>query len=104
MPNQYDAHILHALHYLSVLWEASQRYKKGGEAIWQSLRLFDGEWNNIQSGRAWAVAYADQDDEAAELCNAYAWSGGYLFLLRLHLREQILWSEAGLAAARRLRK
>src|SRR5215831_1977478 len=104
MPSLYDAHLRHAEHYHSVLWEASEMYDQGGEVVLQSLHWFDDEWNNILSGQSWVAAHADQDDEAAELCNAYAWSGGYLFLLRLHPREQIRWSEAGLDAARRLKK
>jgi tetratricopeptide (TPR) repeat protein len=94
----------HALHYLTVLGTACKLYDLGAEEAAESLELFDAEWPNIQAGQAWAAEHADSDDEAPDLCNIFAYSGGYLFFLRLPLEEQLRWSDAGLLAARRLRQ
>jgi len=93
----------HATHYLSVLWETNDLYKQGGEALNRGLALFDLEWRNIQTGQTWAEEQSDRDNTAAELCDDYPDAGAYLLDLRQHPSERILWREAALAAARRLK-
>src|SRR5262245_24744615 len=104
MINRREAQRRHALHYLTVLGTACKLHDLGEEAVVEGLALFDEEWENIRSGQGWAEENAALDDEAAEYCNIYAYSGGYLFFLRLRPEEQIRWSDAGLLAARRLRQ
>ncbi|HTR67532.1 MAG TPA: tetratricopeptide repeat protein, partial [Terriglobales bacterium] len=91
-----------AKHYVDVLAQANGLYKKGGDSIKPGLALFDLEWGNIQAGQAWAAAHAGEDDEAARLCSRYAYAGINCVLLRQHSRDQIVWMEAGLQAARRI--
>src|ERR1035437_427087 len=93
----------HAEHYLAVASAADNLYLKGGEATLQGLRFFDTEWGNIRAGQAWAAALAGQDDAAARLASRYADGAVYCLDLRQHPRERILWLEAALAAARRLK-
>jgi tetratricopeptide (TPR) repeat protein len=98
-----EAERRHAAHYLEVASAADDLYLKGGDAILKGLRLFDTEWANIRAGQAWAAVHAEQDEEAAKLCNRYPDAATYCFDLRLHPREHIKWLEAALSAARRLR-
>ena len=96
----------HASYYLSVLREAKELYKKGGEALKRGLVLFDLEWPNIQAGQIWAEEHASEDSEddvAVSLCSNYPGAGVYLLNLRQHPRERIRWLEAALVAARRLK-
>ena len=96
-----DARRHHAAHYASVLRVANRQYLEGGEALMRSLELFDLEWGNVQAGRSWAAGHAEDDENAARLCSAYAGAGSLLFI-RQHPRQRIEWLEAALAAARRL--
>ncbi|MGH9768003.1 MAG: ATP-binding protein [Blastocatellia bacterium] len=91
-------------HYQSVLHEADALYEQGGEFLKQGLSLVDLEWSNIQAGQVWAATSVDDDRAACELCNSYPDAGKYVLDLRQHPRERIRWSEAGLAAARKLRR
>jgi len=93
----------HARYYLAVLAFANGLYLKGGENVLNGLALFDLEWPNIEAGQKWAAARADADDEAARLCAHYPNAGAYCIALRLHPRERIVWLEAALVAARRLK-
>lgn len=93
----------HAEHFLKVLWEADRLYLEGGPggaSMRQALRLFDREWDNLQTGQAWAAARYRDDRDAARICSSYANAGAYLLDLRRHPRDQIRWLEPALAAAR----
>jgi tetratricopeptide (TPR) repeat protein len=92
----------HAEHYMQVLSAANDLYLTGNKGIGSGLALFDGEFANIEAGRAWAVARAEADDGAARLGEQYARSAWNVLDLRLHGREHIRWLEQALAAARRL--
>ncbi len=92
----------HAEHYKKVLSTADDFYLKGSESIAQGLALFDREWVNIQAGQQWAVTNAQDDDEAAQLCNAYPDAGVYVLDLRLHPRDKIRWLQDALHAAQHL--
>jgi tetratricopeptide (TPR) repeat protein len=93
----------HAEHYLAISSAADNLHLKGGDAFLEGLRLFDTEWGNIRAGQAWATAHAAQDDAAARSASSYPSAGAYCLALRQHPRERILWLEAALAAARRLK-
>lgn len=93
----------HAVYYQQVLAAAEGLYLKGGDSILPGLRLFEREWHNVQTGQSWAAGHADQDDSAARLVSDYANAGANVLLFRLPPRERIVWHEAALAAARRLR-
>ena len=98
------AQLRHATHYETVLREADELYRRGGEAVNHGLRLFDVEWNNIQAGQAWAEAGSYYDVVPAELCIAYPNAGAHLLNLRQPPRERVRWLEAALAAAERLNR
>jgi tetratricopeptide (TPR) repeat protein len=98
-----DGQMLHAAHYLSVLQATGELYEQGGEAITRGLALFDLEWRNIQAGQSWAENQPGENDAAASLCSYYPNAGVYILDLRQHPREKILWLEAALGAARRLK-
>ena len=94
----------HAGHYLKVLSHADQLYLKGGESVLRGLALFDLERGNIQGGQSWAVMSTSDDNDSAELCWRYPDAGAYCLGLRQHPRERIRWLEAGLTAARKLKR
>jgi tetratricopeptide (TPR) repeat protein len=93
----------HALYFLSVLEQANNLYKQGGEAVVGGLALYDRERANIKAGQTWAEARTGQDERAAELCIEYPDAGAYVLDLRQHPRERIHWLEVMLAAARKLK-
>ena len=96
------AYYRHAVHYEAVARGASALYFRSGEYIQRGLDLFDHEWANIKAGQEWAASQADNNDEAARLVSKYSDAGAYCLELRQHPREQIVWLEAALTAARRL--
>ena len=98
------AHLRHAAHYLTVLRQADERYREGGEAFGHGLRLFDVEWNNIKAGQAWAEEQSAGNARAAELTISYPNVGAHLLDLRQPPRERIHWFEVALAAAKRLNR
>jgi tetratricopeptide (TPR) repeat protein len=103
-PAESDASVFrHAKHYLAVLSSSDFLYRKGGESMMRGLALFDLESGNIQAGQAWAAAHAARDHDAAKLCSGYPDWGADVLDLRQHRREQILWREAALNAARKLK-
>ena len=67
----------------------------------QGLRLFDLEWENIQSGHAWAVENRENGPQPLQLCFDFPNAGAYVLELRLHPRERIAWLEAGLRSAQK---
>ena len=93
----------HAAHYAGVLRKADELYLQGGDAMAQSLALFDREWGNIRAGQAWAAAHWETDKTAAQLCSDYPDAGAYCLNLRLHSRDGISWLEAAANAARKLK-
>jgi tetratricopeptide (TPR) repeat protein len=93
----------HAEHFETVLREADELYRAGKGGVAQGLKLFDLEVENIKAGQAWASEHAEKDPAATRLCSGYPEAGAWLLLRRQHPRELILWREAGLAAARRLK-
>ena len=97
----YAAHLRLACHYEQVAREANRLYRQGGGNVLQGLALFDLEWPHIRAGQAWAAAHAN-DDEAARLCSAYAYTTAHLLSLRLHPRDRIARLKPALQAARRL--
>lgn len=92
----------HAVYYEKTLREANALYEQGGEAMGLGLEIFDREWDNIRAGQAWAANNAKTDPGATQLCSNYADAGAYLFPLRMHPRDWIIWLESALASARRL--
>lgn len=94
----------HAAHFQSLLHEADALYEQGGAFLQQGLDLVDLEWHNLQAGQVWAAGHLDDDRTACELCNSFPNAGRYVLDLRQHPRERIRWSEAGLAAARVLKR
>ncbi|HJR05737.1 MAG TPA: tetratricopeptide repeat protein [Pyrinomonadaceae bacterium] len=95
--------LLHAVHYLQILFTADKLYQKGGEAIAEGLSLFDNERVNIEAGQKWSAARFAENEHAAHLCNDYPDAGVYVLSLRQHPRDFIRWHEVGLSAARQLK-
>jgi tetratricopeptide (TPR) repeat protein len=98
-----EAAFRHSEHYKNVLAFADLLYLKGGGSVLRGLALFDLEWGNTQAGQAWASSRAATDDEAARVASNYAHAGVYCLDLRQHPRERIVWRDAALSAARRLK-
>nr|MDQ3013076.1 tetratricopeptide repeat protein [Acidobacteriota bacterium] len=103
-PERAMARHRHAAHYQSVLHEADALYEQGGQFLKQGLDLVDLEWQNIQAGQVWAATHLDTDRLACELCNSFPDAGRYVLDLRQHPRERIRWSEAALAASRKMQR
>ena len=70
-PVRKNSHKRFAIHYLQVLGEANDLYQKGKENILKGVEIFNREWENLRMGQSWAVTYADNDKDGAELCNKY---------------------------------
>lgn len=96
-----------AQYYADRLMASDTLYLRGGEATWQALAQFDEDLGQILLGQARAAAAAVEHQAAAQawaqLCLLYPQRGQCLSL-RLPPSEQAAWSEAGLAAARRLKE
>lgn len=99
----YAAERCHAEHFVKVAAAASALYAKGGEGVMNGLHAFDQEWPHTVVSYTWAAKHAENDDAAATVCCDLALVAGYLFDLRQHPREKVVWLEQALAAARRLR-
>jgi tetratricopeptide (TPR) repeat protein/Cdc6-like AAA superfamily ATPase len=93
----------HAAHYKSMAANANRLYLEGGDALRQGLDLFDREWGNIREGQGWTAAHAESDDVAARLCSDYPDAAANLLDLRQKASDRLLWRQAALAAARRLK-
>ncbi len=100
MPSLLEAQFRHAKHYLATLVRADALYQRGQGAIQLGISLFDSEWANIQTGRAWAGSHAGEDMSAASMSTDYSTAGVRLLHLRRHPNESIGWLEEGLAAVR----
>ena len=96
-----EAELRHSRYYASVLRDASNLYKRGGEQVREALELFEINITNIRNGQAWSESHTDEGSAAA-ICSRYADAGGYLLRLRLHPRDRIRWLEGAVAAARQL--
>lgn len=102
MPILAEGQFRHASYYLEVLRKTGILYMQGGEALEQSLALFDQERSNIESGQSWAENNLQADHRAAGLCKDFPAVAAELLDLRQHPRDSIRWLEAGITAARLL--
>jgi hypothetical protein len=103
MPSLHEAQLRHASYFLELLREADKNYYIGHDALKHGLKLLDTEWGNIQVGQAWAKEHSSQDDIAATVCINYPYWGAHILDLRQSAKERLLWSEAALGAAHRLK-
>ena len=101
-PTQQEAHRRHAEYYLGVLRSANSLYTRGYDNVGAGLRLFDLEWENIQTGQARSAAVSGNNPALSKLCIAYPKAGAHILLIRQHPKEGIQWSEAALSAARQV--
>jgi tetratricopeptide (TPR) repeat protein len=93
----------HAIYYYAALAAADRLYLQGGESIRHGLDIFDLEKQNIETGQKWAEAHTEQDRMGAQLCGTFPVIGWWVLSRRQSARDQLLWSEAGLQAARHLK-
>ena len=93
----------HSVYYRDLLAEADRLYRQGGDSIPRGLTLFDREWPNVEAGRRWAEAHADDDADAAELLSSYPDAGIHFLSLRLHPDDWIRWLERALVVLRQTR-
>ena len=94
------ARLRHARYYRDVLSDVAKLYGNGGESIIRALGIFDAEWPNFKSGQAWAAAHIADSKAIAALCSSYPSAGADIINLRLSPREEIVWREKALSAAR----
>src|SRR5438105_4867983 len=102
MPSIHEARLRHALYYMSVLREADEFYRQGGESSSHGLQLFNAEWTNIQIAQERLSEYTDLDETSSRYCSEYPRGGSYLLNLRQYPRDRIRWLRSALKAARRL--
>lgn len=100
----FEAQLRHAKHYESLLRSANELYQKGGDGLKTGLELFDLEWCNIQAGQEWARIHTEKGNVTAQLCSDYPDAGTYCLDLRLTPKDRIDWREAGVNAARRIKR
>src|ERR1044072_6045202 len=103
MVGLHEARRRHALYYQSVLRGADKLYADGGAAAQSGIHILHSEWANIRAGQEWAAGCAESDLAAAASCSYYASAGAHLIKLINSPRERILWFQAGLSAAARLK-
>ena len=94
----------HSTYYLNILRKVDELYLQGGNAVQQSLKLYDLESANIRAGQEWAAKLANESEAAAKLCSEYPYAARHVLELRQHPRERISWLDAALAASRSLKQ
>ena len=99
MVSKRDAGFRHALYYSEVLLRADRLYDEGGVGVENGLRLFDGNWKNIEIGQDWAAEQSNIDEDAATLASEYPERGAHCLYLRQKPAERIVWLEAALFVA-----
>ncbi|HEX5603206.1 MAG TPA: tetratricopeptide repeat protein, partial [Pyrinomonadaceae bacterium] len=92
----------HASYYVNILRQAEDHYLKGDTSVMEALRIFDSEWDNIQTGWSWANREFKNNSLAVQLVNDYPLAAENLLDLRQDPRDRILWLEAALQAAQQL--
>jgi len=94
----------HAEFYEQVARQADKLYLQGGENVVKGLNLFEQELTHIRVGQAWAASNANENEDAAKLCNDYPlpYAGSAVMQLRLSAREQIRWLEQAANAAKKI--
>lgn len=110
-----NARHLHAEHYMKILKESDNIYSQG-KNVKEGLKLFDQNWENIQSAHAWVndktkqmmkenIRYSASPPQKSilELLIEYSHVGGHVLYLRLHPRAMIKWLETTIDAARLLK-
>lgn len=80
----------HAKYYRDVLARANNLFIKGGDDVFEGLRLFDLERANIEVGQGWTASNIDVV-EGAKLAYGYVKGGGSLLDLRLDARARTDW-------------
>ena len=93
----------HAHHYLALLNEINQQYLLGGNAIAESITIFNREIDQIQEAQIWAASQSETSDGAAHLVENFADWGADLLLLRLPMGRYQDWLIVALQAAQKLR-
>lgn len=105
---QDDALQRHAKHYLNVLSDANELYKKEKDIL-AGLNLFDRELGNIRAGQDWAdevirTARISKKKPsmklAMRLAISYPDKAVHLYHLRLHPQDRIHWLETAIIASR----
>jgi tetratricopeptide (TPR) repeat protein len=99
MPTNRDANLKHSQYYMDLLLRADIFYEQGREGIVNGLRLFDGNWKNIEIGQKWAALKADTDDLAASMVIEYPERGARCLYLRQKPAERIMRLETALHVA-----
>jgi hypothetical protein len=92
-----------AKYYLEELRRLEERYEQGNENISPALLQLVEQWPQIVIKQKWSAQHAKEDEEAAELCSAFA-DGSDLLNLHQDPIDRVRWSEAGLEAARILQR
>ncbi len=91
-----------AQHFMGVLAEANDLYRRGQDGVAAGLARYDAEFRNIAAAAAWAIDRADHDLTAQQVAAWLPDTGIYVLGLRLPQRELIVWLTAAAAAARRM--
>jgi tetratricopeptide (TPR) repeat protein len=92
-----EARYMHATHYKEILSASDDLYLEGGENILLGLKLFDLEWENIQTSQSWVAKNGKVSKEIARLCSNFT-TRTHCVDLRLHPRQLLLWHKSALAA------
>lgn len=112
MPSLRRASLLHAVHYMRLLYEQNQSYLRGGEEQSSSLKGFEVELPNLRFIQGqfhdFIVSMKEKQDLSVmdqaflDVCNTIPDAGAYLISLKLNARERIRWIEDALRASRKL--
>jgi tetratricopeptide (TPR) repeat protein len=100
---RFQAQFLHARYYASVLRAAQDMQTEKQENYYlNALKLIDTEWNNITAGQKWTAEHLEKDKNIVKLYLYYSGSARDFIILRLLPRNDIIWLENALTAARKL--
>jgi tetratricopeptide (TPR) repeat protein len=91
----FESGLLHSVHFGNMLASLQT-------VTFLNLDRFDLERSNIEQGFAWLFDKIELNDVFAQLYGYYIGYASEILMLRIHLREYMIWLEIGLKASRKL--
>lgn len=92
----FQSELRYAVHYWHVAEAASKLFNAGGVELQKGLRVFEREWDNIETAHRWASENAEGNFYAAEMMHFYANTCVKYFELRLDATAWISWLKGAL--------
>lgn len=88
----------------SIIKEADELYKNGGDGIQKGLRLFSDKLPILNAVQKKSTEYSDFDNDASEICISLATDAVLCLAHTADIKTQIRWHREAFNAAKRLNK